>query len=637
MAGLTEQARHLLNAVAVVPAETELWLLEAMLEGDLTGLDECTATGVLVHAPGQVAFRHELAREAVEAAVPPHERLLLHRAALRALAEPPLGEPDVARLAHHAEAAGDVAAHVRFAREAGVEAAAYGAHAEAAAHLRRAARHAQSLPLADRADLLERLAYESLLVNDLEVARDAGVRLLACRRALGDPVGEAVALREVSRVLRLLGRIGEAEQAAQAAVALLEDGPPGRELALVYDHVAWLRLLDNENDEAITWALRAIAVAEEVGDGAVVAHARLTIGSAEFSLGRAPWRATLEDALALAQTLPADEAKARDELVARALDKLSYAVLHERDLDAAAHFIELGLAHTGTHDLWRWRANLLMEQATLALVRGAWSDAVAGAEAALEANVFPHTRRLALVAAARARARSGEPGAWDALDEAFRCGLDAEDLDQLGPLAVARAEAHWLAARADEVAADTDRALAAANERADAWWLGELAWLRRLAGIEEPPPEAAAEPFRLALEGRWRESAQRWRAIGAPYEAALALVLGDTPASLREALVELRRIGAHGATPVVAARLRALGVRAVARRPRAATRRNPAGLTARELEVLALLAAGLQNREIASQLVVSPKTVEHHVSAILRKLEVPSRRDAAAAAPRLGI
>ena len=88
---------------------------------------------------------------------------------------------------------------------------------------------------------------------------------------------------------------------------------------------------------------------------------------------------------------------------------------------------------------------------------------------------------------------------------------------------------------------------------------------------------------------------------------------------------------------MVAARLRALGVRAVARRPRAATRRNPGGLTARELEVLALVAAGLQNREIASQLVVSPKTVEHHVSAILRKLEVPSRRDAAAAAPRLGI
>jgi DNA-binding CsgD family transcriptional regulator/tetratricopeptide (TPR) repeat protein len=569
--------------------------------------------------------------------VPPHERLLLHRAALRALAAPPLGEPDVARLAHHAEAAGDVAAHVEFARAAGVEAAAFGAHAEAAAHLRRAARHAQSLPLPERADLLERLAYESVLVDDLEVARDAGVRLLACRRALGDRVGEAVALRQVSRVLRLLDRTDEAERAAQAAAAILEDAPPGRELALVYDHVAWLRLLDSHNEEAIEWAIRAIAIAEAAGDAGVVAHARLTIGSAEYSLGRTTWRPTLEQALALAQTLPPKDAAARDELVARALDKLSYAVLHVRDLDAAARFIALGLAHTGTHDLSRWRANLFMERATLALVRADWGNAVADAEAALEANVFPHTRRLALVASARARSRSGEPGAWEALDEAFRCGLDAEDLDQLGPLAVARAEAHWLAGRADEVPADTDRALAAASERADAWWLGELAWLRRLAGIDEPPPDAAAEPYRLALEGRWRDSAERWRALGAPYEAALALVLGDTAASLRQALVELRRIGAHGATPIVAARLRAHGVRAVARRPRAATRRNPAGLTARELEVLALVAAGLQNREIASQLVVSPKTVEHHVSAILRKLEVPSRRDAAAAAPRLGI
>ncbi len=524
-----------------------------------------------------------------------------------------------------------------FARAAGVEAAAYGAHAEAAAHFRRASRHAPSLALPERADLLERLAYESVLVDDLEVARDAGVRLLACRRALGDRVGEAVALREVSRVLRLLDRTDEAERAARAAAALLEDAPPGRELALVYDHVAWLRLLDNENEEAIAWALRAIAVAEQAGVGRVVAHARLTIGSAEYSLGRTTWRATLEHALALAQALPPDEAAARDELVARALDKLAYAVLHERDLDAAARFIELGLAHTRTHDLSRWHANLLMERATLAVVRGDWSDAVADAEAALSANVFPHTRRLALVAAGRARARSGEPGVWEVLDEAARCGRDVEDLDQLGPLAVGRAEAHWLAGRADEVAADTDRALAAATERADAWWLGELAWLRRLAGIDEPTPDAAAEPFRLALEGRWSEAAERWRALGAPYEAALALVLGDTPASLREALAELRRIGAHGATPVVAARLRAQGVRAVARQPRAATRRNPAGLTARELEVLALLATGLQNREIASQLVVSPKTVEHHVSAILRKLEVPSRRDAAAAAPRLGL
>jgi DNA-binding NarL/FixJ family response regulator len=84
-------------------------------------------------------------------------------------------------------------------------------------------------------------------------------------------------------------------------------------------------------------------------------------------------------------------------------------------------------------------------------------------------------------------------------------------------------------------------------------------------------------------------------------------------------------------------RLRDQGVRGVRRGPRPATRANPAGLTARELEVLALVAEGLRNAEIAERLVVSEKTVGHHVSAVLRKLEVRSRVDAGREAARLGI
>ena len=71
--------------------------------------------------------------------------------------------------------------------------------------------------------------------------------------------------------------------------------------------------------------------------------------------------------------------------------------------------------------------------------------------------------------------------------------------------------------------------------------------------------------------------------------------------------------------------------------PRAATRGNPAGLTGRELEVLALVAEGLRNAEIAARLFVSDRTVDHHVSAIMRKLDVQSRSQAGAAAARLGI
>lgn len=75
----------------------------------------------------------------------------------------------------------------------------------------------------------------------------------------------------------------------------------------------------------------------------------------------------------------------------------------------------------------------------------------------------------------------------------------------------------------------------------------------------------------------------------------------------------------------------------IPRGPRPRTQANPAGLTARELEVFPLLIEGLRNSEIAERLVVAPKTVDHHVSAILRKLDIRSRAEAGAAAARLGL
>jgi DNA-binding NarL/FixJ family response regulator len=106
---------------------------------------------------------------------------------------------------------------------------------------------------------------------------------------------------------------------------------------------------------------------------------------------------------------------------------------------------------------------------------------------------------------------------------------------------------------------------------------------------------------------------------------------------MRQALDQFRALEATPAAAIVARRLRELGERAVPRGPRPETRANPAGLTARELDVLPLLAQGLRNAQIAERLVVSQKTVDHHVSAILRKLNVRTRGEASAAALRLGL
>jgi DNA-binding NarL/FixJ family response regulator len=155
--------------------------------------------------------------------------------------------------------------------------------------------------------------------------------------------------------------------------------------------------------------------------------------------------------------------------------------------------------------------------------------------------------------------------------------------------------------------------------------------------MEEGGPSWAAEPFALQMAGKWDRAAERWAEIGCPYESALALADADDDDALRRALEELQTLGARPAAAIVTRRLRDRGVRGLPRGPRPATRENPAGLTTRELEVLRLVTEGFPNAEIARRLFLAEKTIDHHVSSILRKLGVPSRRLARVAAVQLGL
>jgi DNA-binding CsgD family transcriptional regulator len=238
---------------------------------------------------------------------------------------------------------------------------------------------------------------------------------------------------------------------------------------------------------------------------------------------------------------------------------------------------------------------------------------------------------------ATVRARRGDPDVGLLLEEALAIAAGKSDLQHLAPAAIAVTEAAALDGRADLAADASDAALALAEDRNAAWVVGELAFWRRRAGIVEPCPALAAEPFAVHLAGDWQRAAELWEHIGCPYEAALALADADDPAALRRALDALLELGAEPVATVVARRLRDRGERGVARGPRPSTRGNPAGLTARQLDVLQLVAQGLRNAEIAQELVLSERTVDHHVTAILQKLGARSRTEATAHAMRLGL
>jgi DNA-binding NarL/FixJ family response regulator len=143
-------------------------------------------------------------------------------------------------------------------------------------------------------------------------------------------------------------------------------------------------------------------------------------------------------------------------------------------------------------------------------------------------------------------------------------------------------------------------------------------------------PSGAAEPFALQLDGKYADASAVWAKRGYPYEAALALVDSSDESDLRNAFTMLETLGTR--TDFVVRRLREMGATVVPRGPRVSTRRNLAQLTDREMDVLKLVAQGLRDAEIADELVLSARTVAHHVSSILAKLAVSSRREAAAKA-----
>jgi DNA-binding NarL/FixJ family response regulator/tetratricopeptide (TPR) repeat protein len=633
VARLGEDGRAVVEAVAISPPHAEMWLLEAMIPGAAGHLGSCLSSGVITESAGAIAFRHELARLAVETALDPGRRLTLHRLALEALARPPHGRVNLARLAHHAEAAVDSAAVLRYAPEAAAEAATLGAHREAVAQYERALRHAHHLDLGSRAALLERQCHEGYLAGQSAEAVRAGREAVQAFHELGDQLQEAGALLKLAKVQRVAGDVPEAEASVAEAVALLGDVGPCRELAMAYAATAGIALIHGREEETLTAGRAALQLAEHLDDSEALLDVLITVGTQEMEAAAT----RSEGRKKLARAIELGRREGLDELVGRAYNNLAYEEIAGRDLDAAEKCLAEAVEFSTTRGAVVWLHCALGAWSELRLLRGQWQQAVETVGQVLRSCATPLPRLAPLTVLGLVRARRGEPDAWGPLDEARAIARASGELQMMVGVASARAELAWLegrpAAAVEETAPVVERALMAS----DAWALPEMAYWRWQAGVRESIADHDTSPRRLQMTGHAREAAEQWAALGYPYEAALAMADSGDEQLLRSALADLRSLGATATAAIVARRLRQQGARGIPRGPRASTATNPASLTKRQVEVIALVAQGLRDADIAERLYLSEKTVGHHVSAILHKLNVRTRGQAVAEAVQLGL
>jgi DNA-binding CsgD family transcriptional regulator len=630
---LDDTARGLLEAVAIVQHHAEMWLLEALAPDQLPAVERCIASGMLHSVGDGVAFRHEIARAAIEGVLPPDRALTLHRRAQRALVAPPSGRQDFARIAHHAEAAGDVEAVLEFAVAAGAEASALGAHGEAAAQYARALRFADALSSERRAELFERRSYECYLIDAISEAIEARQAALAEHRARGDLRREGDAHSWLSRLAWYAGDSRTVEIEGRLAIKQLEQIPAGPELARAYSNMSSSRMLASDLAGAKAWGERAIGLAEELDEPEILVHALANIGSAELRVGNRAGYQKLERSLAMARA-----SELQDDVL-RAYVHLGADAMLLHDYARGNRYFEEAVNYCRDHDLDTGRLYLIAWKAQLDLEQGRWDQAGSEAASVLDRpGVDWATRMTALLVVGSLRARRGDPDPWGPLDEAAALAANSGELIRVASVAAARAEARWLAGELPMVAVETDAALRLALDHESALELGPVLLWRWRAGIAPGPARPQVdEPYRLELEGEATAAAELWEQLGCPYEAALTLLQSNDQAAQRTAVSALQQLGARRAAARAARMLRAGGVRNVRQGPRPATRANPAGLTARELEVLELAATGLRNGEIAQRLVLSRRTVDAHMSAILRKLDVNNRTEAVVKASSLGI
>lgn len=626
LARLDEPHIALLETLSIIPVPIDPSLHCGWIENHQRLLQDCCDLAILVEdADGRLRFRHELARLAISNRFSSLDKRNLHRQHLAMMLERP-ERYHPGELLHHACGAGDAARVLQFAPVAAEKAARLGAHKEAADYLGAALNHIDEAEPEEAARLYESWAYEAAISHRIDArVIEARRHALTMWRALGRKEKIADNLRHLSRLHWYCGEAVQANRHLNEAISLLEQINDTGLLALAYSMRSQMHMLSSRMDEAIEWGERALACSDGTARVDVEVHALNNIGTAKLFLGDPLGISDLERSLqtALENNMHED--------AARVFTNLSEYAVDMRRLDLAESIIDQGIAFDTEHDLDSWTFYLLGRKAQLRLEQGRLQEAESICRPVIASPGQTLLMKLpARIMLARAQARMGEDEAAGLLAKAHTDALATGEVQYCIPVLLGMAERAWLTGSqtlATDALSGLDRIEAASFSH---WTAAELAFWKNLLGRPPQPAEPAGDTaFGLALRGKYAASGLAFARLGADYFANLCFGLADTPQTVSSGLAALHR---QGAKAVVARLTELLEHRGLVRDevilprgPYRAARENPFGLTAKEMTVLEYLAEGLSNAEIADEMSRSQRTVEHHVSAILQKLEAENR------------
>jgi DNA-binding CsgD family transcriptional regulator/tetratricopeptide (TPR) repeat protein/GTPase SAR1 family protein len=586
--------------------------------------------GLIRRSSRGVAFRHDLCRLAIRSVIPPGAEPRLHQRLTDAYES--TNHIDPAVLTHHALGTKDVGRIRRYASEAGATAARSGAHTQACEFFTIALEQGDPLDQRNEAELLEQLAWEFYLTDRLDDAITACHRAMRIRQDL-DELAAVSANHHSLAVYQWYNAHRDLSEshAAQAMTVLdekTEDADQLVQLGHAFAMQAYLAGQASDLDRAMPLIARAHQIAEATGDSELSIRVRLIENYGVILTGDVSGR---DEILAILNSGP----KHIDELYSGGWSNITYLDVEQRRLDVAAELLDVSIPLMLEHDLPICRVWQIGSRARLQLMVGEWDDAAADADRLLEFPSAPLARTWpSLIRAVVDMRRNGKGSSC--LDDAWDLACRFSEPMRTLPVAAAIVELCWITGESDDRTAECRELLTGGPITGLEWSRGELAvWLRRLG--DSVDVVGVAEPYRVLLDGGYEAAADDFHRRSMPYDAALALVDSGDPALAARALDILDRLGADAVAGKVRRDLRAQGMPVVPARRRAATLANPAGLTTRQTEVLRLLDDGMTNAELAERLYLSVKTVDHHVSAILTKLDVTKRRDAVRKARELGL